>query len=266
MFLFSIFFLFILGTIIGSFLNVLVIRGNTGRSVGGRSGCMSCGAQLKARDLVPIASYIFLRGRCRYCGSAISIQYPIVEFLGGVVVVLAYMHAVTYAAFLLLASVCIVLLYITVYDVRHTIITDASIGALFALSIISALFLENGDWVMRHLLSAIICTVPFLILWYGSSGRAMGFGDVKLACVLGLFLVPMQAAAFLWVAFVSGGAVSLLLLGMQKLLVHIPSLRRYIPVVTMKSEIPFGPFLIAGFLLVVFCGIDMLTVLEWFTV
>lgn len=265
MFLFSTFVVFVFGTIIGSFLNVLVIRGNTGRSIGGRSACMSCGTQLTARDLVPILSYLFLRGRCRSCASAISIQYPLVEFLAGALFVAAYVRAYSIAEFTLLAALCTVLLFVAVYDMRHTIIPDTSIALLVVLAGVSFVLHMHSTALSAYLVAAIIAGAPLFLLWYFSSGSAMGFGDVKLASALGLFLYPLQSLAFLWLAFVTGGAAALLLLGAPKVLMHTPSLRQRLPLVTIKSEIPFGPFLIAGFFGVLFFGIDTLSILEWFT-
>src|SRR3989344_367611 len=81
---------FIFGSIVGSFLNVIILRLGTGMAPTGRSQCFSCGKQLGALDLVPIFSFLVLRGRCRYCGTRISIQYPIVEILSGLVFLLIY--------------------------------------------------------------------------------------------------------------------------------------------------------------------------------
>lgn len=261
---------FALGTIFGSFINVLVIRGNTGRSVGGRSACMSCGRQLTVRDLVPIVSYIFLRGACRTCGSRISIQYPLVEAAGGLVSLYTYLYAADITSFFVLYAVGLVLLYTAVYDIRHTIIPDGSITILAALGIFWGITnVCSGYSVSEYLLqvgiSVCIAAIPFVALWFFSSGRAMGFGDVKLAGVLGLFLPVSESVAFVWLSFVLGGAISVGILGVQKLLMHTHALRLSRPLVTMKSEIPFGPFLAISFFVVALFGIDMLTVLGWFS-
>lgn len=261
------FFVFVLGTIIGSFLNVLIIRGNTGRSIGGRSACMSCGRMLTVLDLVPVVSYIVLRGKCRTCGSAISFQYPLVELSAGMLSVLAFYVATSGFLFAVLFLLCMTLLYIAVYDIRHTIIPDGAVvfvGVLATFFILHSLVISPfASLLLGHLASACIASAPLFLLWYFSSGRAMGFGDVKLAGVLGLFLYPLHSVAFLWLSFVLGGVVGVLLLSMP-LLMHTFGLKHTNRLVTMKSEIPFGPFLISAFLLVLFFGIDVQHILEWF--
>lgn len=227
---------------------------------------MSCGTQLTALDLVPILSYVFLCGRCRSCGSAISMQYPLVEISAGALMAIAYIVATSVAHILLLVALSLVLLFVAVYDMRHTIIPDTSIGILAVLAMVFLGFnVVYGAPIAPYLFGAVVAGFPIFLLWYFSSGRAMGFGDVKLAAVLGFFVYPLQSAAFLWIAFVVGGVIALALLGVPTLLVHTPALRQYLPLVTMRSEIPFGPFLVVGFLLVMFFGIDVFSILDWFT-
>lgn len=253
----------------GSFINVLVIRGNTGRSIGGRSACMSCGRQLTAIDLVPVFSYIFLRGACRTCGSRISIQYPLVELVGGSIVLLAYVQAADFVQGLLVGAVGLVLLYLSVYDIRHTIIPSASIGALGALAVVfGAVQVFSGypayEYVLQVICGAVVAVLPFAALWFFSGGRAMGFGDVQLAFVLGLFFFVPESVAFVWIAFVLGGVIGAVIVLVHKTLMHTHVLRHVQTVVTMKSEIPFGPFLAVAFFLVALFGIDIVTILGWF--
>src|SRR3989344_1792899 len=99
MYLFSIF-VFILGTIIGSFLNVVILRYNTGSSIQGRSGCMSCGKPLVWYELFPVLSFLFLLGRCGGCKSRISAQYPLVELLTGIIFLLTFLQFSPSFAFL----------------------------------------------------------------------------------------------------------------------------------------------------------------------
>jgi leader peptidase (prepilin peptidase)/N-methyltransferase len=119
------FYVFALGTIIGSFLNVVLYRTYSGRSIGGRSSCGSCGKTLQAIDLVPIVSFLFLRGRCRRCGSRISWQYPLVEALTGLLFLGSYMYARTSYELIGFIAFSIVAVLISVYDIKHTIIPDA---------------------------------------------------------------------------------------------------------------------------------------------
>ncbi|HEY4510787.1 MAG TPA: prepilin peptidase, partial [Candidatus Paceibacterota bacterium] len=118
-------FLFIFGTIIGSFLNAALFRFNTGRTLSGRSSCVSCGETLSPRDLVPLLSFLFLRGRCRSCKSRISPQYPLVEFAAGILATQCYRLFPDDALFFTLSFLSwMVLLFIMVYDMRHKIIPD----------------------------------------------------------------------------------------------------------------------------------------------
>src|SRR3989344_1494768 len=116
---------FILGTIIGSFLNVVILRHNTGRNLRGRSYCLACGHSLSAWDLVPIVSFIIARGRCRYCGSKISRQYWLVEVLTSLIFVFLWWQLAAEPLLALVYAVLIsFLIVIAGYDLRHKIIPD----------------------------------------------------------------------------------------------------------------------------------------------
>ncbi|MFW5879649.1 MAG: prepilin peptidase, partial [bacterium] len=125
-------FIFVLGTVIGSFLNVVIYRFNTGRTIGGRSKCMNCGYQLKWYDLIPIFSWIFCLGKCRKCHSKISWQYPLVELGTGIIFVslfIKYLDLFAYPLvfnifFIFNALIFSILIVIFVYDIRHKIIPN----------------------------------------------------------------------------------------------------------------------------------------------
>ncbi|TSC67304.1 MAG: leader peptidase (prepilin peptidase) / N-methyltransferase [Parcubacteria group bacterium Gr01-1014_72] len=261
--------LFILGTIVGSFLNVLVLRYRTGRSiVRGRSACPSCGHTLSAVDLVPIASFLLCRGRCRYCGSRLSWQYPLVELLAGLAFLGVFLHLKPFtvisgltgsmfhvsgfktALFLLHAAAWSTLIAIAAYDMRHKIIPDAFVYTFIALGALQLFLFGEGESFFHlptgaELVSGPLLALPFAALWFFSRGRWMGFGDAKLAWGLGWFL-PLQAAlSGVVLGFWAGAIVGLLLIALSRL-------QKISRVVTMKSEIPFGPFLIFGAVLVYF--------------
>ena len=239
---------FILGLIIGSFLNVVILRLNTEKTFGGRSGCMSCKNQLVWYELIPVFSFLGLRGRCRNCKAKISIQYPIVEFLTGVIFAALFLKfqdifffsptlvfSFTYAYY---ASVFSLLLVIAVYDLRHKIIPD--ILTLF-LGIISfvGLFLFNGLGFYPHipslleLLSGLIIAAPFAFFWFVSRGTWMGLGDAKLAISLGWLLGLSRALSGIVVAFWVGAIIGLALVVFS---------RKH----GMKTQIPFAPYLVLG--------------------
>ncbi len=239
---------FILGTIIGSFLNVVILRHNSGRTVGGRSMCFSCGKTLHWHELVPVFSYLFQRGKCTKCKSKISPQYPIVEFLTGVIFALLawklsfllMLSPLTYITKTLFYGYLLSLLVvIAVYDLKHGIIPD-QFSYLFSIMSFLLLFFETGNIMMAHVptllqvLAGPIIASPFLFLWWVSKGKWMGFGDVKLALGMGFLLGVAQGITALLIAFWLGALVSIFLL----------LLKRYR--FTMKSEIPFGPFLVCA--------------------
>ncbi len=239
------------GCIIGSFLNVLILRHGSGRGISGRSACMSCGHTLYWYDLVPVVSYLAARGRCRYCRSRISAQYPLVE--AGVGLSFGVLAGAGMPPFLFAVS-CVAVSFmwmIAIYDLRHTIIPDRWAYLLFAFSLLYA-FLEGRFAVA--LLAALLAAAPFFLLWLFSRGRAMGLGDAKLALGVGALVGIPDAAAVVLLSFMLGGAVGALLL-----LVSRPAFRaavprrvfaRYLSGFTMKSEVPFGPFLIVACLIV----------------
>jgi leader peptidase (prepilin peptidase)/N-methyltransferase len=249
----------IFGTIVGSFLNAFSFRFNTGRTLSlfsttssGRSRCMHCRHVLGALDLVPIVSYLFLRGRCRYCGAKISIQYPLVEATAAALSLLCYLshpQPLSYAFWLL---VWMVLLFIVVYDIRHTVIPWSASGTLAFLAIAS-LFLNLDSipqFVFPHSLMAILAgpllALPLAGLSLVSMGRWMGWGDGPLELSLGWMLGLTQGITALMLAFWIGAAVGISLIFIKKGL-------------TMKSELPFAPFLVLGAAIVHFFHVDFFT-------
>lgn len=174
------------GIVIGSFLNVCILRIPRKENIASHSHCMTCGYKLGWRDMVPVFSYIFLRGRCRQCGAKISIQYPLIEALNGVLYVIVFMaNGFTFSSVLycLMTSALIV---ITVIDERTYTIPVSFNFFLGFIGIIMTVY----DW--RHILShliGMICVSLFLYgLYYFSSGKAIGGGDIKLMAVAGLIL------------------------------------------------------------------------------
>ena len=281
MYLFSIF-VFILGTIIGSFLNVVILRYNTGSSIQGRSGCMSCGKTLEWYELIPVLSYIFLLGRCGRCKSRISVQYPIVELLTGIIFLLTflkfsfiftyyllpitfYLHLLLITYYLLLFSILIVIL---VYDLRHKIIPNGFVYAFIALSFLQMFFsFRNGfSFVMPTLgdfLAGPILFIAFFLLWFLSRGRWMGFGDAKLVLGIGWLLGLLYGVSAVVFGFWIGAIVGIGLLLVKKLsklpVLHRIALFLGANALTMKSEIPFAPFLILGLWIAFFFGIDIVS-------
>lgn len=274
--LFSLISLFVLGSIVGSFINVVSMRYNTGLSIAlGRSKCFSCNLPLKWFDLIPILSYFFLQGKCRHCKSPISIQYPTVELLSGLIFVglalrqiylwpiySGFSHGLVFSItfFIYYVLVFSILLIITIYDIRHKIIPDDFVYVFIFMGTLKLLFffyLTNFNLNVGNILdlsTPIILFGSFALLWFLSHGRLMGFGDAKLVFGLGAML-----------GFVSGiGAVVLgfwigALWGLYRMVLQFfEKNKKTESKINMQSEVPFAPFLILGIIIVFFSHVDVL--------
>lgn len=254
----TILFVFILGLIIGSFLNVVILRYNTGRGIGGRSACFSCNKKLVWYELFPVLSFLVLGGRCRTCRSKISWQYPAVEFATGALFALVYwaLSPLGWLVTIFYFVMTSLLVIITVYDLRHKIIPDFFVFLFILLGLIQPFVLPGpiSSNFIAALLGGLITALPLFVLWVVSSGRWIGFGDVKLALGIGLFLGVRAGLSSLMLAFWLGAIIGLALIGLSKL-----SKKRkggY----NMKSEVPFAPFLIISFLITLLFNFDVINV------
>lgn len=256
-------FFFALGTIIGSFLNVVVLRHNTGESIiTGESRCFNCGKKLKWPELIPLISFIVLKGRCSGCKSKISRQYPIVEFITGIVFLLIFLRAQPLVEWQNVQSIVplfyaltffSLLIAISVYDIKHQIIPDKMALALGALTLVPVIYgiisnfnvdlnklYELESW--QSLFAGMFLASFFALFWVVSSGRWMGLGDAKFGLGIGWFLgLPKTLLAFIF-SFWLGAIVGVLLILSQG--------KKY----SIKSAIPFGPFLAVGALIAFLFG------------
>ena len=203
-------FLFLYGIIVGSFLNVCILRIPLKETiVSKRSHCMTCKHTLAWYDLFPLFSYLSLGGKCRYCKAKISKQYPIVEFTNGLLSVLCFaingflpsqlatvddlgIFAYDFLALLLSAVVCSALIVITVVDWRTFEIpigTNITIMVVGIIRIIAGFLVFGTDfnW-LEYIIGFFVVSIPLALIYYISKGRAIGGGDVKLMAVAGLFL------------------------------------------------------------------------------
>ncbi len=261
--------IFIFGTFIGSFLNVVIYRFNTGKSIArGRSICMSCNKTLHWHELVPVLSFLMQGGRCSKCSVRISYQYPLVELATGLIFAfLAYhfsfllsfdIHTYVYllTLYMFLMSLLIV---ITVYDIRHKIIPDKLVYMFVIVSFISIFFNTSGlgPLFVRpdvwDIAAGPLLALPFALLWLISKGRWMGLGDAKLILGIGFMLGLSQGIVALVISFWIGAIVSLLMLIAQR------------TQISLKTEIPFAPFLVLGVLITFFCNFSLSALASWFT-
>lgn len=255
----------ILGLIVGSFLNVVILRYNTGASLGGRSGCFSCGHGLAWYEMIPVASYLALGGKCKHCGCKISKQYPLVELLTAFLFALsAWKFYPDFLSIIFYSILMSLLVVIVVYDLKHKIIADKPIYLFILLSVLSpVLYLEVSHpseigWrVLSSLMGGLVIFLFFFCLWYFSGGRWMGFGDAKLGFGMGALLGLLGALNAVVLAFWIGALVGLSLIAVGKL--NIKAMKVFRRRFSIKSEVPFAPFLVLGLVLNLFWGITIFT-------
>jgi leader peptidase (prepilin peptidase) / N-methyltransferase len=241
----------LLGLAVGSFLNVVIYRVPRGMSVvSPRSACPSCGTQILERDNVPVVSWLLLRGRCRHCHEPISATYPLVELacaglFAGTAARFGYNWALP--AFLVLFAG---LLALSVIDVERLILPKAIVWpltvAVAALLVLAAA--ATGEW--HDLLEGAVCAAAWFVVFYAMfaiSPRLLGFGDVRLAPVLGL------ALGWLGWRYVVLGFFAANLIGAVIGIALIASHR-----MSRGQQIPYGVFLAAGCAVAVFAGPELL--------
>ncbi len=220
---------FLFGIVIGSFLNVCIYRLPKGESLAKeRSHCMKCGYTLSWYDLVPVFSYLFLRGRCRKCGEHISAQYPIIEALNGVLYVLIFIlygWSIDSAIYCLLTSALIVL---SVIDFRTQEIFLANNGFILALGLIHLGF-HLGDWV-TFVVGLFAVSIPLALIVIATHEGAMGWGDVFLMGAAGL-LIGWKQIIFALVAGCVIGSI-----------IHIIRMRFF----GAERRLAMGPYLSVG--------------------
>lgn len=247
---------FIFGSIIGSFLNVLIIRLPEEHTIHGRSHCMNCKHDLSAIDLVPVFSYLFLRGKCRYCRSVISRRYFYIEVITGLLFALCFarifpLSLYEYIIFAKYIFVSAVLMVIFMIDYEHFLILDKVVvfaaSILFAFNLVLDLFAKTfwaNSLTLNGLLAALGLFFFFGALHYFSKGKWMGFGDVKFAFVLGFATVFPVIVVNIFLSFLIGSLVGMVLI--------IARAKE------MQSEIPFGTFLAVSCYITLLYGQEIL--------
>ena len=247
---------FIFGTIIGSFLNVLIFRLPAEESINGRSQCRSCKHKLDVADLVPVLSFLYLKGRCRYCKDRVSWQYISVEVITGLLFTLGYYMVFKdagYSSFSLgldyfrMIFVISVLIVVFMIDLKHFLILDRVIfPATFLLFLIdwSIYWIGSGDILesvpVTGVLSGLIAFIFFGLIYLLSRGRWLGLGDVKFVWFLGLAVPWPLIFVNIFLAFGIGAVVGIFLL--------LTKTKK------LSSQIAFGTFLSASCIIAMFWG------------
>lgn len=235
--------LFIFGLCFGSFINALVWRIHTKKPIANdRSECPNCHHKLAATDLIPVASWLILRGKCRYCKKPISLQYPLVELATAALFLLSYWNwpggvaETSYLQFAIWLVVLVVVIALAVYDLKWMLLPNKLMTPLLIIGLVfmaTAAYMSK-DWrlLIDCLIAGFAASGFFLALFAISSGKWMGGGDVKLVFVIGIILGVSKTLVALLIAFNSAALLSIVLILGKKL--------------GRKSLLPFGPFLIAG--------------------
>ncbi|MEK7072325.1 MAG: prepilin peptidase [Patescibacteria group bacterium] len=251
--------IFILGTIIGSFLNVVIIRIHNGGNIAkSRSSCPHCHHVLRPIDLIPLLSFIAQGGKCRYCHKKISWQYPLVELSTGLLFVLITYNIIGTLGFDNLfynSSIFLIwlrnlifisfLIVIFVYDFRWYLILDTITFSAMAVALLFNLIV--GFSIINLLIGAVIGFGFFALQFFISKGRWIGGGDLRMGALMGLMLGAKLVVVALFLSYVIGAIVSIFfVVGGKK---------------GFKSQIPFGTFLTIGTVIALLWGNE---IINWY--
>lgn len=237
-------FVFMFGMVVGSFLNVCICRMPKNESiVSPPSHCPFCSYQISWYDNVPLFSYLFLKGKCRGCGAHISLQYPLVELLNGVLALLLFLRFGATPAGAVLFLFCSALVVITFIDIEHQIIPDEISLPGIVIGFVLSFFLQGHSWLNSLFgillgggsLLLVACSYQWLT---GKEG--MGGGDIKLLAMMGAFLGWKAVPFIIFTGSLVGSIVGISIMLLQKK--------------DSKLAIPFGPYLAFGAILYIFYG------------
>lgn len=239
------FFILVIGLVIGSFLNVCIYRIQREESiVFPPSRCINCGYNLKAFDLIPVISYIFLRGRCRSCKEKISIKYPIVEVINGIMYILLFFKFGPYYTFAFSAAFFSILLVISLIDLESKEIYFSTIvwGLIVSLLCIVVSYFIFDKNIISNLLGGIVGYGIIMLIVILT--RGMGEGDAEIAGICGLFLGVKGILIALFMAIVTGGVFGSIILLLK--------------LKDKKSEIAFGPYIALGTIISILYGAEII--------
>lgn len=251
---------FILGASIGSFVQVIASRLHVAPIMKGRSKCLSCGEALRPYDLIPVFSYLFLKGKCRYCKTTYGVSALVVEIVFGLTFVLLY-KLILVGQPTLLASTLWLIYYMflfgvlgvmALYDKAHSYIPIPFLAGYLALTfgMFAMRIYENPE--VGAMLSPLFVALPFLIIWIVTKGKGLGFGDILLFLGVGAFFGPAQGFAVLMISVWLGAIFGLYF--------------KYFVTKDRQSStpIPFVPFIVIAFLVVLFTDIDVFSIAMMF--
>lgn len=240
-----------MGSAFGSFLNVVVDRMMKGAKITGRSYCDHCRKVLSPYDLVPVLSFLYLGGRCRYCGRKLSWQYPAVELLCGGLFTLSFWYLAAadklFVALPFYFLLVFVMVAVSVVDIKYSLIPTTFIYFTSLVALIYQYFMLDSQQFVNYVIAAFAASLFFMIIVVLTRGRGMGIGDAVLAFLMGLVLGPGNVVLAIFLAFFLGASVATVLLSVGR--------KRF------GQTIPFGPFLVLGFFISLFWG---QLILSWY--
>lgn len=235
------------GLIVGSFLNATAGRWGTSRQNARRSKCFDCGSELQAKNLIPLVSWLINKGRCYYCYSRVSFRYPLVELLTAILFVTAGIIAssIIQLGFIIVLFSMLIIIALIDYDqfiIPHELSVSLALLS-FATLFISTFDLSTLQPDMWQVLAGPLLALFFWAIWAITRGRGMGFADGTLALSIGWLLGLWPGITAVFLSFWIGTIITVGIMLWQK---H----HNKTDALAMKSAVPFGPFLIVGFLIV----------------
>ncbi len=251
-------YVFILGLIVGSFLNVCIYRIPRKESIiKPPSACTTCGVRLKMIDLIPVFSYIFLKGKCRFCKEKVSIKYPCIEILTGVIYLLLFYRFGLTTELLATAFLMSILVIVFFIDLKHFIIPNELVLAAIVGGIVTMIYnlfypiQLYGDSIWWNPLMGMfvgfgfLFVVSLIVTLLYKTEDAMGMGDVKIFAPIGLFLGWRMTLLALFSSFFIGAVISVILVVLR--------------IKKRQDTIPFGPFIVAGTFITMMYGKHILS-------
>ena len=244
-------FVLVAGMLVGSFLNVCICRMPKDESViSPPSHCQDCDHQIRWYENIPLFSYLFLRGKCRGCGAHISLQYPLVEMINGILTLVLFLRFGFTPAFAAMFLFCSSLVVITFIDIEHQIIPDEISLSGIVVGFLLSFFLKEPGW-LDSMLGILLGGGSLLLVAYGyqllTGKEGMGGGDIKLLAMMGAFLGWKSVLFIIFASSLIGSIVGVSIMLLQKK--------------DSKLAIPFGPYLASAALLYIFYGHQLI---QWY--
>jgi prepilin signal peptidase PulO-like enzyme (type II secretory pathway) len=251
---------FIFGASIGSFVQVIATRLHVAPIIASRSKCLSCGETLRVSDLIPVISYFWLRGSCKYCKAKYGISALVIEACFGIVFVLLYEYILKWSASSLEASLWLVyytLLFVSLgvialYDYAHTYLPTSFLVSFIVLSLGMMVKNYTETQSMYALYAPVMVALPFFILWLVTLRKGLGFGDVIMFFGVGAFFGVSQGLAVLILSVWIGAIIGVGMYILKKKDTH-------------NRTIPFVPFIVVSFIVVLFTDIDIYSIAQMFS-